>query len=142
MGPGDDWTFVVDAMLPVPDALMRLGAGAILPGEVPGAAPAVTSGAATAPFGAGAEAPALAGALLMADIGVLDGVGAILPGEPVGETCGALTAPVGAGEGVWLLCAQAMPVVSNKAVDANHNVRIVVSCFYRDWIDLPKSGCR
>ncbi len=120
---------MVDAMLRVPDALMPLGVGAILPGEVPGAAPAVMSGAPTAPVGAGADALPLDGALFMADIGLLDGVGAILPGEPDGETCGELTAPAGAGEAVWVLCAQAMPVVINKAVDANHNDRIVVSCF-------------
>jgi len=128
MGPGADWTLVVEAMLPVPAALMPLGAGAILPGEVPGAAPAATSGAPTAPVGAGEDALPLDGALLMAAIGLLDGAGAILPGEPDGETCGELTAPAGAGEAVWVLCAKAMPVLINKAVDANHNVRIVVSC--------------
>ncbi len=100
-----------------------------MPGAVPGAAPALTSGALVAPFGAGdgvLGVPVPAG-LDIADIALPEEAGAIFPAEPEGVTCGAVTAPVGAGAGVWVLCAQAMPVVISKAVDANHNDRIVVS---------------
>ena len=101
----------------------------ILPGAVPGAAPELTSGALAAPFGAGLGVllVPLVPELDIADMELPDGAGAMFPGEPDGVTCGAVTAPVGAGEAVWELCAQAMPVVMSRAVDANHNVRIVVS---------------
>jgi len=101
----------------------------ILPGAVPGAAPELTSGALAAPFGAGVGvllAPLVAG-LDIADIALPEDAGAMFPGLPEGFTCGADIAPVGAGAAVWVLCAEAMPVVISSAVDANHNDRIVVS---------------
>jgi hypothetical protein len=114
---------------------MPLEAVDILPGAVPGAAPALTSGALAAPFGAG-EGVLLVPLLAVpdiADIVLPEDAGAMFPGVPDGVTRGAVTAPVGAGAGVCVLCAQAMPVVINRAVDANHNVRIVDS-----WMD---EGC-
>jgi hypothetical protein len=108
---------------------MPLEAVDILPGAVPGAAPELTSGALAAPFGAGEGVllmPLLA-VLDVGDIALPDDAGAMFPGVPDGVTCGAVIAPVGAGEAVWVLCAQAMPVLMSRAVDANHNVRIVVS---------------
>jgi hypothetical protein len=108
---------------------MLLEAVDILPGAVPGAAPALTSGALAAPFGAGVGVllvPLLA-VLDIDDIELPEDAGAMFPGAPDGVTCGAVTAPVGAGAAVGVLCAQAMPVVISSAVDANHNDRIVVS---------------
>jgi hypothetical protein len=99
----------------------------ILPGAVPGAAPELTSGALAAPFGAGEGVlPEPLAGLDIADTELPDD-GAMFPGVPDGVTCGAVTAPVGAGEAICVLCAQAMPVVMSRAVDANHSDRMIVS---------------
>jgi len=96
----------------------------ILPGAVPGGAPELTSGALAAPLGAGVVW--LTGRLDIAV--VLLGPGDMFPGAvPEGVTCGALTAPVGAGLVTGPDCAQAMPVLMSKAVEANHNDRMMFS---------------
>jgi len=113
----------------------EFGVGAVLPGDVLGAA-AVTSGALTAPFGAGDAAPLLldAAALDMLMVPALELVGAMFPGEAwEGATCGEAMEPVGAGAvveavvGGVALWAQAMLVVISNAVEASQIVRMIVS---------------
>jgi hypothetical protein len=53
-------------------------------------------------------------------------LGAMLPGEApgAGEASGEASPPVGAGEGAGAFWAQAMPAVSNRAVEASQRVRM------------------
>ena len=53
-------------------------------------------------------------------------LGAMLPGEALGagEAGGEASPPVGAGEGAGAFWAQAMPAVSNRAVEASQRVRM------------------
>jgi hypothetical protein len=112
-------------MLPMALLAVFCGAGAMLPGEVPGV---VVCAACGAPVGAGGVVAALS-----------DGFGAIigwvvlpaLPGDMPGAAMdGAFGAPVGAGL-VVAVCAKAAPEQMMKAAEASKSERITVSlsCF-------------
>lgn len=121
----------VDAPIEAPEDVFiagSLAAGAVFPGEAPGA---VMTGAFGAPVGAGD------GALLDMLPGDIAGCAAVvpvlvepaLPGDMPGAViAGALGAPVGAGE-VGDVCAKATPVDRMIAAEASQSLRIAVSFF-------------
>jgi hypothetical protein len=105
---------------------IAVDAGAVLPGDMPGA---VCSASFGPPVGAG-----LLGAMLELGALVLDIVptpeveGAMLPGESFGlVVAAALGAPVGAGEDE-AVCAIAAPVQTMIAAEASQRERMLVSC--------------